>query len=197
MTDKQRLALLNKAVRELKVTKEGYNKLGPHWKAAMTALDKLAADLRPDPAPKIPALGPIYAGGKSILLHDLTHATSGIPLYPAFDDAFFEGASIIAPEDIVVSRSSSSVPGLAFYCTGASTLKYWFGHLDRTHQSGERFKKGALIGKVCRNNVGGGPHCHCGINAEEILGRGKQFVHHTNYTHGAPTVGAQLKVALR
>lgn len=198
MTDKQRLAVLNKAIAELKVTKQGYTPLGVHWREAMKNLNALAADLKPEPKPsvKVPLLGPIWAGGKSVLLQDLTHETAGVPLYPAFDDAFVEGREIIAPENMTVSRASSSTPGLAFYAVGESHIKYWFGHLDRTHPPGKSFKKGAVIGRVCRNKVGGGPHCHCGLNVEELLGRGKQLIHHTNYTHGAPLVGVQLKQAL-
>ena len=37
---------------------------------------------------EVPDLGPMFRGGKSVLYQDLTHATTGIPLYPAFDDAF-------------------------------------------------------------------------------------------------------------
>lgn len=199
MTDKQRLAMLNSAIADLKLTKVGYPpKLikGTHWADAMGKLNKLAVDLKPDPVVPVPALGPVWVGGKSVLLHDLTHATSGIPLYPAFDDAFVEGREIIAPENMTVSSVGSSTPGMAFYTTGESHIKYWFGHLDRTHSAGKFFRKGAVIGRVARNNVGGGPHVHVGINVEELFGRGKQLIHHTNYTHGAPLIGVQLKKGL-
>lgn len=146
--------------------------------------------------PVVPKLGPIRSGGKSILLQDLTHETDGIPLYPAFDDAFYQGTLIIAPEDMTVSRPSSSRPGQAFYATGVSTIRYWFGHLDRTHAAGVRFAKGDVVGRVAPNHIGGGPHCHVGLNVELLLGEGRQLAHHNNYTHGAPTVGAQLAAAL-
>jgi hypothetical protein len=144
------------------------------------------------PRPAVPNLGPIMAGGISVLLHDLTHETDGIPLYPAFDDAFRLGARIVAPENLTVQRSSSSNPGQAFYAIGGSAIQFWFAHLDRTHLPGERFRKGQLVGRVAPNHVGGGPHCHVGINVEFLWGHGKQLIHHKNYTHGAPTVGAQL-----
>lgn len=137
-------------------------------------------------------LGPVYIGGRSVLDQDCTHATSGIPLYPAFDDAFSQGVTIIAPEAIEVTRASSSNPGQAFYADAQSGLRYWFGHLDRTPSVGTRYAKGATIGKTCVNNVGGGPHVHVGVNVERLWGTGKQLTHHTNYTHGAPTIGAQL-----
>lgn len=141
----------------------------------------------------VPDLGPVFAGGASVLDHDLTHETDGLPLYPAFDDAFREGTAILAPEALEVTRSSSSRPGLAFYATGASKIRYWFGHLDRTHSPGERFPKGDLVGRVAPNSIGGGPHVHVGVNVELLFGAGRELEHHSNYTHGAPTIGAQLR----
>jgi hypothetical protein len=144
------------------------------------------------PKSTVPNLGPIVAGGQSILLHDLTHETDGIPLYPAFDDAFYVGAKIIAPEPLTVQRPSHSHPGEAFYAIGNSAIQYWFGHLDRTHLAGQRFYKGQLVGRVAPNHVGGGPHCHVGINVEFLWGHGKQLIHKKTYQHGCPTVGVQL-----
>lgn len=141
----------------------------------------------------VPALGPLFNGGASILIHDLTHPTAGIPLYPAFDDAFAQGTGIIAPERMTVIDASSSNPGHAFFCQGASKIRYWFGHLDRDQPVGRVFLKGDLIGKVGVNHVSV-PHCHCGINVELLWGAGKQLAHHTDYTHGAPLVGDQLRV---
>jgi hypothetical protein len=161
------------------------------------AFDAIAIDLMQEAAagpkpPIVPPLGPVIKGGKSVLDHDCTHATSGIPLYPAFDDAFYEGADIIAPEPITVTRQSGSNPGQAFYADGESGLRYWFGHMDRTPAVGKKFAKGAFIGETCENNVGGGPHVHVAVNVERLWGSGKQLKHHTNYTHGAPTIGTQL-----
>lgn len=197
MTDKQRLELLRKGMDELKLTTQGYvqwveeGKKGGHWARAMLALNKLEKDLIPVP---VPPLGPLWAGGKSVLLHDLTHRTAGIPLYPAFDDAFNQGRVIIAPEAMtVIEPLTDSSPGLAFYCRGRSKLRYWFGHLDRRHPIGTVFSKGEAIGKVAANMIGGGPHVHCGINIELLVGEGKQLLHHTDYTHGAPLVGVQLR----
>lgn len=196
MTDKQRLALLRTAEKELKLTSQGHvqwkaeGKEGGHWKRALAAIDKLERDLA---GPPVPDLGPLWLPGKSVLDHDLTHATSGIPLFPAFDDAFAEGTVILAVEPMMVYRQSSSRPGKAFYAQGKSQIRYWYGHLDRTHAVGTRFAKGAAVGKVAANSLGGGPHVHLGINVELLFGIGKQLRHHTNYTHGAPTVGAQLR----
>ena len=192
MTDAQRFALLRKARKHLQRTKQGYAPEGSEWKAALAALDKLATDLKPSPAL---ALGPVWTGGKGVLSQDLTHATTGIPLYPAFDDAFNQGRVIVAPEDIEVTRQSSASPGEAFYATGKSKIRYWFGHLDRGQSVGTKFKKGDAIGRVAANSIGGGPHVHVGLNVELLWGVGKELKHHTNYTHGAPKVGTQLAAA--
>lgn len=200
MTDKERLALLQKAEAELKLTSQGYKqwveegKPASHWSRAMLALNKLEKDLTPVP---IPQLGPVWMGGISILRHDLTHLTAGIHLYPAFDDAFVQGRVIIAPENIeVIAPLTSSNPGEAFYARGRSKIRYWFGHLDRSHAIGATFRKGDAVGRVAANHIGGGPHCHVGVNVELIAGAGKQLLHHTNYTHGAPTIGVQLRKLL-
>jgi hypothetical protein len=166
--------------------------IGPAtWGALMRYIPPAGKAMLPK-EPVVPKLGPITPGGQSILAHDLTHATDGIRLYPAFDDAFTMGQTIIAPEPITVQRPSHSNPGQAFYAIGESSVQYWFGHLDRSHAKGIHFRRGETTGHVAPNHIGGGPHCHCGINVEKLLGRGRQLIHHTNYTHGAPTVGEQL-----
>lgn len=143
-------------------------------------------------SPADTTIGPVWKGGQSLLDHDLTHATDGLALYPAFDDGFSEGLPIIAPEALIVTRPSHSRPGLAFYATGRSRLQFWFGHLDRSHAAGARFKRGQMIGRVAPNTIGGGPHVHVGVNVELLLGQGEELLHHTNYTHGAPTIREQL-----
>ena len=166
------------------------------WKALLPHMSAAAKALLPQqPAkPTIPNLGPIVKGGHSVLDHDLTHVTAGIPLFPAFDDAFGQGVTVIAPEALTVTRRSSSRPGEAFYAVGASGLKYWFGHLTSSPAEGTKFRKGQSVGKTCANHVGGGPHCHVGVNVERLWGKGKQFAHHVDYTHGSPTIRQQLAV---
>lgn len=137
-------------------------------------------------------VGPVFNGGKSVLQHDCTHATGGVPLYPAFDDAFSQGTVIIAPEEITITRASSSSPGDACYADGKSGLRYWIGHLVSAPAVGVKLSKGQTIGKVCANSQGGGPHVHIGVNVERLWGTGKQLQHKTNYTHGAPLIGDQL-----
>lgn len=167
------------------------------------AFDPIAIQLMKDAAkpdapkpPKLPPLGPVVSGGKSVLDHDCTHATGGIKLYPAFDDAFGAGRSVIAPEPITITKSSSSRPGDACYAEGLSGIRYWFGHLVVAPPVGKKFGKGQKIGAVCQNNIGGGPHVHVGVNVERLWGVGRQLVHHTNYTHGAPRIGTQLALKM-
>lgn len=190
MTDRQRLTKLLAAEQALKRTRNGYTPTGVHWRTAMKLINEVQRDLTPSP---VPNLGPVWRGGKSVLNHDLTHPTSGIPLYPAFDDAFVQGRVIIAPEAITVTRDSSANPGDAFYATGQSKIRWWFGHLRAAPKVGTKFVKGEQVGTVAPNSVGGGPHVHVGVNVELLLGAGRELVHHTNYTHGAPTVGSQLE----
>lgn len=196
MTDRQRTILLRRAIANLKKTQNGYVSSGTYWRPAMADLERLERDLDPPP-PVVPRLGPVFVGGVSVLLHDLTHATSGLPLFPAFDDAFRQGTTIIAPEDMTVdTKLSSSNPGLAIYATGRSGIRYWFAHLDQRLPLGTKLKRGDVIGKVGPHPGGGGPHVHVGINVEKLLGKGRELDHHTNYTHGAATVGAQLRKLL-
>ena len=137
----------------------------------------------------VPPLGPVYNGGPSVLQHDLTHETAGINLYPAFDTAFARYTGVIAPEAMTVTRQSSADYGEAFYCAG-TMIDWWFGHLDRTHTVGRRFSKGDLIGKVGYHPA---PHCHVALNVERLWGAGRQLAHHSDYTHGAPLIGDQLR----
>lgn len=165
--------------------------------AGELALDTVAVLLIRDEAfansVKVPNLGPVYNGGQSVLQHDLTHPTTNIEFYPAFDDAFSAGTGIIAPEAMRVSQASSANPGDAFYALGASGIKWWFGHVVVAPDVGRAFRKGDLMAKVAYTSQGGGSHCHVGINVENLWGAGQQLEHHTNYTHGAPLIGAQLQ----
>lgn len=143
-------------------------------------------------------LGPIIQGDKSILDHDLTHATSGLSLYPAFDTGFSEGAVVIAPERVTVTRhSGGSHSGWSFYAIGESKLRYYVTHLNWNRTPVDRVvEKGGRLGTV-GNFVGARvPHAHCGINVELLLGTGKQLKHNTNYTHGQPIIREQLSAFL-
>ena len=197
MTDKQRLAKLRAAMATLKKTTHGYTPAGTFWHTAFDLLEELEADLAA--RPPVPVLGPVVKGGQSVLRHDLTHATDGLPGYPAFDDGIgLPGAAVLAPEHLTVTRQSSArrrdgTPnGKAFYATGSSKLKYWFGHVDQAPPVGTKFLKGQKMVAISENHEA--PHVHVGINAVDLIGH--ELAHHTNYTHGAPTVGVQLAKAL-
>lgn len=204
MTEAQRLALLRSAVDELERTGQGYiqwaadGKTGLHWKTALARLRKLELDLVP---PKVPALGPVWRGGSSVLRHQLTHNTDGVPLYPAFDDAFYTGRTVIAPEDLtVISPYTSANPGAAFYALGKSKIRYWFGHTTSSPKIGRRFVKGEAMSTVAYqpNNKS---HFHVGVNVELLIGAGRRLEYGANgngpdYTYGSPTIGAQLAALL-
>ena len=152
------------------------------------------AESPPESKPALPDLGPVVAGGKSVLDHDLTHATGGLDGYAAFDDGWRAGLAVVAPEALTVTRLSSArrrdgdPNGRAFYATGASKIRYWFGHVDDPPAVGARFKKGQKLAVISANHEE--PHLHVGVDASALIGR--ELEHHTDYTHGAPTVGAQL-----
>lgn len=153
---------------------------------------------------KVPDLGPLWNGGKSVLEQAPTHKTSGLlvdegglTLWPAYDDAFKAGTTIIAPEPLVVTRQSSSNPGDAFYADGDSEIEHWFGHLVSAPADGKRFVKGEKIGVVLDHNIGGGPHVHHALNIERLFGKGEQLEWGADgdgpdYTHGSPTIREQL-----
>lgn len=156
----------------------------------------------PKPAVKVPELGPVWPGGASVLFHSLTHETDGFPnpqhpesSYPAFDDGWVAGRAVIAPEDLVVTDQSSSLGGDAFYATGKSKLKYWFGHLAWAPPTGRSFKKGETMGVIAHlTSSQGSSHVHTGINAVPLIGH--DFEHKTNYQTGSPSVGEQLRWGL-
>jgi Peptidase family M23 len=214
MTDKERLKLLREALSRLERTQQGYkqaksdiNRHG-HWKAALQALHALEDDLTPRPAPKrptgkMPDLGPVFPGGKSLLDESLTHATSGLTRYPAFDTNFRAGSRVIAPEGGRVTRHSGNArSGFSLYLTGDSGLKYYFQHMNSEGRAPlGRIKKGGKIGTVGSASRFPGErvdHNHVGVNVEGILGAGKQLKYGKtgsgpDYTLGAPTIRKQLK----
>lgn len=191
MTDRQRVAKLDAAIRSLKRTTSGYTQTpnGAHWKTALARLDELRSDLA---RPPVPVLGPIVTGGKSVLLHDCTHLTSGLG-WPAFDDGFRVGLAVIAPEALVVTDDTSgSQGGDAFYCRGDSGIEYWVGHITVVPKQGTRFRKGQKMTAISADHPR--PHVHLGVDARKLL-NGKHLLSHVNYTHGAPLIGVQLAEA--
>jgi hypothetical protein len=138
------------------------------------------------------------ANGLSVLLFAPTHETSGLfavtgSHYPAFDSEFGQiGRWVIAPEAMTVTKDSSSQGGDAFYATGASGLRWWFGHLGTVPAKGTRLRKGQRIGRIASIAR---PHVHVGIDARSLIGHDLRWGANGNgppYTYGSPTVGAQL-----
>jgi hypothetical protein len=143
---------------------------------------------------KVPDLGPVEKGGASLLDFALSHATSGISLYPATDTVWTPGCVIIAPEKIEITQASSSSPGDACYAKGvASGIKYWFGHMVSAPGVGKVIGKGATVGKVGQFS-GYTPHLHLGVNVENLWGKGKELKHGNNYSvSGIPTIRKQFQ----
>jgi hypothetical protein len=213
MTDKERLKLLREALSRLEMTNQGYKQAEAninrnwHWKTAMQVLHALEEDLTPQPAPKRPTgktpdLGPVYPGGTSVLDASPTHATGGLPRYPAFDTNWL-ALRVIAPEGGEVTRHSGGGDlGFSVYLTGDSGLKYYFQHMNEAGRAPlGRLKKGGKIGTV--GSAKDFPavrvdHNHVGINAEAILGAGKELKYGETgtgppYSPGAPTIRKQLE----
>lgn len=166
--------------------------------AGQQVWDAVAAELYRSYEPaNVPDLGPVVPSGKTMLQHDLTHITGGLPDYPAFDDGFAAGLDVIAPEDLEITRHSSArrrdgnPNGKALYATGKSGLLYWFGHIEDIAPEGARLAKGERLGVISANHEA--PHVHVGVDGRALLG--KQFESHTDYTPGAPTIGSQLEQA--
>jgi hypothetical protein len=151
----------------------------------------------PKPNP-VPDLGPLYVGGASVLVHALTHNTDGIPYFPAYDDGWLAGRSVIAVEDMTVDPvSTSSNPGSAFYATGKSKIRYWTAHLTSSPAFGHQFKKGDVVGRIL--DQGAKSHVHLGVDARPLIGHPLLYGRDGNgpdYTTGGIPVGVQLKEAL-
>ena len=193
MTDAQRLKTLRDARKHLRQTTKGYNKVGSEWRAADKLLDQLEADLKPKkPSTRVPNLGPILQGGKSLMLQDCTHLTDGLG-WPALDDMGAPGRAVVAPEACVVDDDTSGAQGGdAFYIKGASGIRYWVGHITTVPRQGTKFRKGQKMTTISPEHRA--PHCHLGIDARPLIGR--HLISHTDYTHGAPLIGVQLTKAL-
>jgi hypothetical protein len=146
--------------------------------------------------PPVPSLGQLYAGSASPMSHSLTHRTSGLAgkrgsVWPAYDDGWIIGRTILAVEDMTVIEQSSSAGGDAFFARGESKLEFWYGHLAWSQPTGRDFERGEPIGKIASMPRA---HVHLAISAVQLIGH--DLAHHTDYSHGAPLVGAQLREAL-
>jgi hypothetical protein len=157
------------------------------------AINQVQTEYASDQGKKVPDLGPLEKGGASLLDFALSHATSGIALFPATDTVWTPGCTIIAPEKVEVYKASSSSPGDACYLEGVSGIRYWFGHMVSAPAVGKVIGKGATVGKVGQFS-GYTPHLHCGVNIENLWGKGKELKHGNNYSvSGIPTIRKQFQ----
>jgi hypothetical protein len=179
----------------LKQTEKGYDPRAPRWKDAMAKIDRVEANLA---KPPVPNLGPVIYGSKPILLESPTHNTDGLfqrtgSEYPAFDFGWIAGMEVLAPENLTVTDQSSAMGADAFYATGVSGLKYWFGHIVKAPATGVRFEKGNMLSRIAL--IPGADHGHLGIDARTLIGKDLKWGRNGNgpdYTFGAPTIGVQL-----
>lgn len=206
MTDREMLTKLQRAEQILKNTEHGYTPDARRWKEAMKLLDEVEAALERPPTPPVPALGPVKPGGKTILLHQLTHNTDGFPgVWPAFDDTIVSvGTKVLAPEACKVIDHTGSDGGVGFKVRGASKIVHLFLHCASRPAIGTTFVKGKPMSSVAKVRADqGGPHIHYAIDTRPLIGKwllygGQQKPTDVprDYTFGSPTVGVQLHKAL-
>lgn len=188
LTNKMRVNTIRRIRRNLRAA-AGFNPEGGHYKAILRDLDVLEQEFAPLPHAKVPALGPIVKDGKSILLEDCTHLTSGLG-WPAFDAGWRTGMAVVAPESGVVDDNTSGAQGGdAFYFQGDSGIRYWIGHITEVPKQGQRFRKGQIMTHISSQHPR--PHVHLGVDVRKLTG-GQHLISHRDYTHGAPLIGAQL-----
>lgn len=197
--------LVKAAQDEAVIPKSGW--VGPELMGALRRADafdayatQLIEQYAEENAHEVPPLGPIVAGDKTVLLHQLTHNTDGVPGYPAFDTGFSRaGVAVLAPEPLVVTKQSGAQGGDAFYATGVSSLRYWFGHVAWSPPTGAHFRKGQMMSRIANQPAGHVDHVHLGIDAKPLIGKSLLYGangHGPDYTEGSPAVGIQLKAAL-
>lgn len=191
MTDRQRLAALNRALASLKKTKKGYDPSAPNWKPALAEINSVRADLA---KPAVPNLGPVLEGAVSILQSSPTHDTDGVPNHPAFDAGFGQaGRWVIAPEKMTVTEQSGAIGGDAFYAVGVSKIEYWFGHIGISPATGRVFAKGERLARIA--DQANTDHVHVGMDVRPLTGKSLLYGRDGNgpdYTWGSPTIGEQL-----
>ena len=198
LTDQQRLDKLLKAEQLLKNTEHGYTPDAFRWKQAMKLLDEVEASLERPPTPPVPALGPVKPGGKSVLLHQLTHNSDGFEgVWPAFDDTNVKvGTAVLAPEACKVISHHGSDGGVGFKVRGVSKILHLFLHCASRPSIGASFIKGAKISTVARIRPDqGGPHIHYALDTRPLIGTWLKYGRNGNgpdYTYGSPTIGVQL-----
>lgn len=183
----------------LKETEKGYDPAAPRWKKAMALIDKVEAALEPV---RVPNLGPLKIGGKSVLLHQLTHDTDGFEgIWPAFDDTNVRvGQTVLAPESCRVIDHTGSDGGVGFKARGVSGIVHLFLHQATRPSVGATFLRGDKISTVARIRPDqGGPHIHYALDTRPLIGKWLKYGRNGNgpdYSYGSPTIGVQLAAAL-
>lgn len=176
--DAKRLALLDAALAELVVTKQGYVDLprGQHWKDAMASLQKLRKSLLPTPATMCFPL-PANAGGS---VCQGLHETAGIPGNWAIDFCDSAGVPVLAPEAGAIWRLSGNDPsqakpnpngvyGWSIYIKTAKGYVYYVTHLGQrmSFAIGHKVALGTELGKIGNQQplTGRPNHTHIGVTS--------------------------------
>lgn len=178
MTDKQRLKLLDGAIRELKLTEQGYHASGTHWRPAMRDLATLLKDLAPPPVPVLALVHPVPKG-VAVSVGGL-HRTAG-------DDSFAQnwardflakaGTPLLAVEAGRVTKLSGHDPaddqadidgvyGWSIHWETDAGYHYFLTHMG--HRAplsvGDRVEVGEILGQVGDQRFRP-DHGHLGVTA--------------------------------
>lgn len=187
----------------LQETEKGYDRNAPRWKKAMALIDEVEANLD---GPRVPALGPVKPGGKSVLLYVPTHNTDGFDgVWPAYDDTNVRvGTRVLAPESCRVIDHTGSDGGVGYMVRGASGIIHLFLHQASRPAMNAVFLKGEQLSTVAQiTSAQGGPHIHHGLDTRPLIGKWLLYGGQKkpsdvprDYTYGSPTIGQQLAAVL-
>jgi len=197
MTDEKRAALLQYAISELEVTKQGYVVVprGSHWKNAMPALNKLLKDLT-TPLMCFPL--PLAAGGS---VCQGLHETAGIPGNWAIDFCDNSGTPVLSPEAGTITKLSGHDPataqpnpdgvyGWSIYVRTSSGYTYYVTHLgQRSGSVGQKVRCGQHLGTIGNQQPYTGRPNHSHIGVTSVRGTADAKAHMTAVSR-APRVAA-------
>lgn len=189
MTDKQRLAKLQRAEALLRKTTRGYTPTGGYWEPAMKLLDEVQADLKSPPPPVRPSLVfPIADPDLHVFVGSL-HETGGIPHNWALDFICKAGAGIVAPEAGLIDRFSGHDPsddtadargvfGWTTYLRTPAGYEYFITHQGRRYPTlrvGMHVQAGDLLGYVGDQRFRP-DHAHVGVTSPKGDADAKQRI---------------------
>lgn len=178
MTDKQRLAKLERAEVLLKKTQQGYHPTGTFWQPAMRLINEVQADLKPSTPPVTPTLVFPMPKEAHVSICQGLHETGGLPGNWAIDFCCIPGTAILSPERATVTRFSGSAPdadhpdpsgvfGWTTYLQTPGAYVYFITHQGRrlpTLKVGMRVEPGDVLGFVGDQKFRP-DHAHIGVSS--------------------------------